>query len=291
MIEAYAFLAMFTVQVLAGSVLFPERAIRSIRGWAREFGSERFTQQYPEVDYDKWVARFANVFRAANFTIALLGLLLLGWLYTVTNHPDWAGAVKMPLVAYIVLQFAPLALFALYGVVRYFKVLVQPSREAKRTATLQRRGLFDFVSPFAVWLAVLTYVGFVVFAIYLDLEVYQNASLSKSCYIAIGVVTGVYALNTFVIYKFLYGRKNPLVTHEGRVHSIGVNVKSAVYGSIAPAWFFILLGVLGQPHLKEWVPFAITLFIVVTWLMSLMGVSSPPRPQSGDLGSSSEVPS
>jgi hypothetical protein len=291
MIEAYAFLAMFMVQILAGSIVFPERVIRSVRRWGHEFSSERFKQLYPEVDYKKSVGRFVTIFRAANIVVAVLGFLLLGWFYTLVRQPDWTGELKMQVVAYIFMQFAPLTLLAVYGVVRGFKQLVQPSQEAKRTACLQRRGLFDFVSPFAVWLAVLSYFVFVVFAVYLDLEVYQNASLSRQCYIAIGAVTAIYAFNAFVIYKYLYGRKNPLVSHEGRVHSIGMNVKGAVYGSIATTCFFSLMGVVGQPHLKEWQPFALSLFLVVTWLLCLMGVSSPPRKPGVDAADSSGVTS
>lgn len=282
MIESYAFLAMFIVQILAGSILFPERVIRRVRRWATESGSERFLQLYPKGDIDKSIRRFVTIFRAANIVAAVLGFLLLGWFYTQDREPDLMGEFKMPLVAYIFVQFAPLALLALYGFMRCFKLLVLPSQEPKRTAILQRRGLFDFVSPFAVGLAALTYVGFVAFAIFLDLEIYGNASLSRQCWIAIAAVSAIYALNAFVIYKQLYGRKNPLQSHEGRVHAIAVNVKGAVYGCIATAWFFSLLGVVGQPHLKGWQPFALSLFLSVTWLLNLMSVSSPPRKPEAD---------
>ena len=39
--------------------------------------------------------------------------------------------------------------------------------EGKRKAILQRRGLFDFVSPFIVFLAVLSYFLFAAFVIYI----------------------------------------------------------------------------------------------------------------------------
>ena len=159
---------------------------------------------------------------------------------------------------YFLLQMSPLALTALYAFVRYHKLLMQPSQESKRKATLQRRGLFDFVSPFVVYFAVLSYFLFVVYGIWLDLYIYDNTSLSRHCLKAIVSVTLVYALNAFVIYKYLYGRKNPLVTHEGRVHTIGVTVKAGVYGSIAIAWFISIFGTLGQPGLQEWRPFALS---------------------------------
>ena len=287
MIEAYAFLAVFTVQILAASILYPAALLKYVRGWARNFGSDRFAQLYPGVDYSRWVARFVTGYRAANIVIAVLGLLLLGWLYTRIQKPDWAGEVTVPAVMYFLLQMSPLALIALYVVVRYHKMLMQPSQESKRKATLQRRGLFDFVSPSVVYLAVLSYFLFVVYGIWLDLYIYDNTSLSKHCLKAIVSVTLVYALNAFVIYKYLYGRKNPLMNHEGRVHTIGVTVKSGVHGSIAIAWFISIFGTLGQPGLQEWRPFALIIFFVATTLLTLRGLTAPPRkPEADGIGSS-----
>ena len=180
MIEAYAFLAMFAVQILVASVLYPARIITYVRGWERDYGSERFTQLYPGIDYNRWVGRFVTGYRAANIGIAVLGLLLLGWLFTRIQQPDWAGEVSTAAMMYFVLQMSPLALTALYTFVRYYKILLQPSQETKRKASLQRRGLFDFVSPFAVYFAVLSYFLFVVYGIWLDLYIYDNTTLSRA---------------------------------------------------------------------------------------------------------------
>jgi hypothetical protein len=281
-IEAYAFLGMFIVQVLAGSILFPERVIRRVRNWEKDSGSERFRQLYPEADVELSIRRLVTIFRAANVVTAVLGFLMLGWFYTQIRQPDSMGELKMPLVGYIFVQFAPLVLLALYSVLHGFKLFFLPSREPRRTAILQRRGLFDFVSPFAVWLAALTYVGFIAFAIFMDLGVYDNAGLSRQFWIAIAAVTAIYALNTFVIYKYLYGRRNPLQSHQGRAHSIAVNVKGSVYSCIAVAWFFSFLAFVGQPHLMGWQPFALSLFLSVTWLINVRGMSAPPRKPETD---------
>jgi NhaP-type Na+/H+ or K+/H+ antiporter len=292
MIEAYAFLAAFAVQILAASVLYPAGIIKYVRGWARDFGSERFEELYPGVDYGRWVQRFVVGYRTANIVITVLGLLLLGWFFSRIQQPDWAGEVRAPAAMYFMLQFSPLALTALYAVVRYHKALMQPSRESKRKATLRRRGLNDFVPPFVVYFAILSYFLFVVYGIWLDLYIYDNTSLSRHCLKALVTVTLVYAVNALIIYKYLYGRKNPLVNHEGRVHTIGATVKGGVYGSIAIAWFVSLFGTLGQPGLEEWRPFALMLFFIATSLLTFMGVTAPPRkPQANEPGTSSEVPS
>jgi hypothetical protein len=287
MIAAYAFLAAFAVQILVVSVLNPARFIRYIRGWVTNFGSERIAQLYPGFDYNRWARLFATRFRAANMIIALVGVSLLWWLFTLIQHPDWGGDVIKLTISYFFLQMSPLILLGVYSVVRYRKMLLQPSQETKRKATLQRRGLFDFVSPFVVFVAVASYLLFIPFAICVDLYVYQNTSLSKYCYQAIAAVTLVYALNAFIVYKRLYGRKSPLVTHEGRTRMIAMTVKSGVYGSIATVWFIVLMSFVTKLELENWRPFAMSIFLAISTLLSLMDATTPSRkPEADGLGSS-----
>jgi hypothetical protein len=265
------------------SILYPTRLIRYVRGWATAFGSERFAQLYRDVDYHKFTERFAIRFRLVNIIIAIFGVLLLGWLSSHILHIDWVDEVTKLTLIYFFLQMSPLILLLLYAVVRYGKVLIQPAREAKRTATLQRRGLFDFVSPTIVIVAALSYLLFVAFAIYLDLYVYGNTSISKYCYRAIGSVTFVYALNALVIYKSLYGKNNPLVTHEGRVHSMGIRVKGSLYSCIVTAWFVSLMGTLGQPQMRTWSPFALSIFLVTTVLLTVADLNAPRKADMNEL--------
>jgi hypothetical protein len=287
MIEAYAFLVAFAAQILAASVLYPAGLIKFVRGWSRDYGSERFARLYPGVDYNRWVERFVIGYLVANIAIVILGLSLLGWFYALIQQPGWTEKVSGKAALYFFVQVSPAALTALYAIVRYHKILRQPSTETRRTAILQRRGLFDFVSPSVVYFAVLSYFLFVGYVIWLDLYVHDNATLSTHCYRAIISVTLVYALNAFVIYKYLYGRKNPLVTHEGRVHTIGVTVKGGIYSSLATAWFISIFGTLGQPGLREWRPFALIVFFVVTMLLVLMSVTAPPhKPEADGVGPS-----
>jgi hypothetical protein len=85
---------------------------------------------------------------------------------------------------------------------RFSKEHKRPVPEAKRTALLQRRGLFDFISPRVVFLAVLSYLLFVAFVIYLQ----QDPVAGFIGRINLGAVTLVYALNAFVLYRVLYGK-------------------------------------------------------------------------------------
>lgn len=289
MIESHAFLAAFLLQILVVSVLNPARLIKHVRGWVANFGSQRFAELYPNFEYRQWADRFATRYRAANFLITVLGVLLLGWLYTLTRRPQWVDEVTKPVLVYYFLQMSPVVLLGLYAVVRYHKVLLQPSQEVKRKAMLQRRGLFDFVSPVAVLVAVFGYFTFVAFAIYLDLVVHRNEVLSRACLGAIGAVTLVYAVNAFIVYKYLYGRRNPLVTHEARLHTIGVRVKGSVYSCIVVVGFISLMGTLARPELREWSPFALSVFFVVITLLGFMDLTAPVRGHEADTLDSNEV--
>jgi hypothetical protein len=106
--------------------------------------------------------------------------------------------------------------------------------------------------------------------------------------INLGAITLVYALQAFVVYAMLYGKKsNPFETHAGRVRTIGLVVKSCVYSCIACVAFVSLnftLGLLGW-HRGE--PFALSVFFVIVALLSLMGMTARPRePEADGLGSS-----
>ena len=174
-------------------------------------------------------------YRALNTGIAVLGLLLLGWLFSYMRRPDWdEGTVQRP--GHCVFPCADVAAaFSLSGsAARFNKLLKRSLPEGKRKAVLQRRGLFDFVSPFVVFLAVLSYFLFAAFVIYIR----QHPFPGFGGLINIGAITLVYALNAFVVYMMLYGKKrNPLETHAGRLHAIGLIVKSSVYSCIVVVVF------------------------------------------------------
>jgi hypothetical protein len=288
MIEAYAFLAMFTLQILAMSVLYPAWFIRYCRRQATIIPAERLAQLYPGVDVSLARERFLTRYRVLNAGIAVLGLLLLGWLFSYMQRPNWDdGPVEVLVTAYFLVQaLLPLGLVIWFGV-RFNRERVGALLEGKRKANLQRRGLFDFISPFVVVVAGVSYLLFAAFVIYLQ----QHPFLGFAGLINIGGVTLVYALNAFVVYAVLYGKKpNPFETHANHVHTIGLVVKSCVYSCIACIVFLSLNMTLVLLDLQRWEPFALSVFFVITALLSLMGMTAPPRkPEADGLGSDGEA--
>jgi hypothetical protein len=269
MIETYGFLAVFTAQVLAMSVLYPARFSRYVRVQANSLPAERLAKLFPGVDLKLSTDRFLTRYRAVNIGIAVLGLLLLGLLFNYMRRLDWNdGPVIALSAAYFMIQMLPL-LFVTWLGFRLSKVHKPSLLEGKRKATLQRRGLFDFISPFVVFLAVLSYFLFVAFVMYFQREPFPGFAL-------IGVLTLTYASQTFVVYRTLYGKKsNPFETHAGHLHKIGLAVKTNVYGCIVCSVFFAFVFSVDLLDLKRWVPLAQSVCLLITTFLVLMSLSTP----------------
>src|SRR5215831_9625772 len=218
MIEVYLFLAMFPVQILGMSVLYPVLLARAIRTGLRNIPAERLAELYPGVDVGQAHERFLARYRAVNTVVAILGLLLLGWFVSYMQRPNWdQGVVGGVGTAYCLLQYSPIVLITWF-VTRFNKVHRRLLPEAKRKATLQRRGLFDVVSPFTVLLVILSYCQFVAFMFYVARHPFPGFG---GPFANIGILSLTYILlGAFVMY-LLYGRKrNPLQTHVDRMRMI-----------------------------------------------------------------------
>lgn len=269
MIEAYAFLAAFTLQVLVMSVLYPTWFMRFVRVQATSIPAERLAQLYPGVDLSLAQQRFLTQYRALTTGVAVLGLLLLVWLVSYVRRPDWDdGPVEVLVTVYFfAAQMLPLGLVVWLGV-RFNKEHKRSVPEGKRKATLERRGLFDFVSPFVVCLAVLGYFLFAAFVIHIQ----QRPFPGFAGLINLGAITLVYAVNAFVVYAMVYGKKgNPFETHAGRLRTIGLAVKSSVYSCIVIVVYLSLNFSLRLLDLDRWEPFALSVFLVISTLLASMG--------------------
>jgi MFS family permease len=259
MIEAYAFLVAFTVQILVISALHP--------AWLTKFARAKGEAQLPGWDR-KYRERYLSLYRAVNLGIAVLGLVLLGWLFSHMRSPDWdVRLVSLLLRGYVVVQILPFVLVSLIGARIKRSALMRSPPEVRRTASLQRRGLFDFVSPLTVFLAVAGYFLFAGFLIYIR----QHTFPGFSGYRPLRAVTLIYVLNAFCVYWLLYRRKRwPLETSAYRMHAVGVQVKIAFYTSIAVIVFLSLNVTLQLLDMQRWVPFAMSVYVVLSMLFTSM---------------------
>jgi hypothetical protein len=121
-----------------------------------------------------------------------------------------------------------------------------------------------------VFLAVLSYLLFAAFVIYLQ----QDPVAGFIGRIYLGAVTLVYALNALVLYRVLYGKKNPFETHADRLRAIGLTVKSSIYSCIVVVVYLSLNFSLRMLDLQRWEPFALSIFFVITVLLASVGFAA-----------------
>lgn len=286
MIEVYLFLAMFSLLIFGMSVWYPVLYARFIRRGLKNFPAERLAELYPGVDVGQAHERFLARYRVANMVVVAVGLLLLGWFIRYTQRPNWdAGAVGGLATAYFLLQCCPILLNTWFAL-KFNKVHRRLPPEAKRKATLQRRGLFDVVSPLTVLLVILAYLQFVAVVFYVARHPFPgfggpflNLSFLSLAYILLGAV---------VLY-LLYGRKkiDPLQKHADRMRIVsGV----ATYY----AWILILTSLQSSfsvaqklVDLQAWGPFAGTVFFLIITVLNLRTMTPPRRqPEAAGFDSS-----
>jgi hypothetical protein len=259
--------------------------MRFVRVKTASMPEEYFTQLFPSVDRHQSTEQFVVRYRLAHAALAVVAALLLGWLVVYMQRPDWDRRwVVFPVVAYFVSQWLPMFFTAIMGI-KHMKALKVFLQHAKRKAVLKRRGLFDFVSPVAVFSAALVYILFVAFVISSQAEV-------VAALVFIGAVTLEYALSALSIYKMLYGRRSdPFETNEGRLHTIGMRVRSSVYISIAIALFMAFAVAVTLLGLDRWMPFALALLLTLITFITFRVFMGGPRALGMDELGSSEVAS
>ncbi|HMB72213.1 MAG TPA: hypothetical protein VKQ06_01480, partial [Gammaproteobacteria bacterium] len=165
MIAEYLFYVVFTIQILVLSALYPRLLLRRARSMMHTWPQARYPQLYPlsvaAID------RILRWYRALNWIIVLVGLLFLAGLYRYMQT-DWDdGPVETLVAVYFFIQIIPVLLSAV--VIGHFnKSLRESFAGTKRTASLQRRRLFDFISPLVVLLTAVLFPLFVLLVVYIQ---------------------------------------------------------------------------------------------------------------------------
>lgn len=273
MIENYLFVAAFVVQILAISVFVPARMIRQVRVDMAKIPAERLAGVFPGVDVNRAYDRFIARYRAANAVVTVAGLLLLVWFLRSAQQPDWdEGRIVGVLTIYFLLQNIPLMVFAGL-VVRFNKAHASSATESKRKAVLQRRGLLDYVSPWMLALAVLSYCQFAAVTLYTTRHPFPGFG---GFFANMGILTLMFVFLGSIVYWMMYGRKKaPLETRESRLQVTRMVVNAYVWMCILiPASMSLTLA-RRMLELDSWVPLSTSLFFLILSLISFPARRAP----------------
>jgi hypothetical protein len=276
----YAFIAVFTAQILILSVLGPVKLVGFLRAQIARFVAERAAA------VDAWAAarvdRRLRLLGLMGMGTGVVGLLLLVGMIRYMLRPDWTdGPLEAVVPAYFALQVLPLFL-ALVTAGRFHEVLKRSLPTEKRKAILEPRGLFDFVSRSAVSLAALAYFLFVAFLLYLEQHPFPGFA---GFFTNVAAITLVYAVMAIGICVTLRTRgSTPLQAHEGRMRSVGLAVRICVYSCILYVASLTLNFTLVLLDLQRWEPSLVSVVLVVLALLSLAAAREQLRiPQVNNL--------
>jgi hypothetical protein len=268
MLEVYSFAAMFAAQILILSILFPARLTRQLRAEVARYTADGLPQLH-------FVGGKLVFYRWLNTAIALLGLALLGGLFRYMQQPDWDdGPVETLAGVYAMVQFLPFCVAAWWGA-DFNKQIRNAFKNEKRTATLQRRELFDFVSPFVVFLWLLAYPLFLALVFYVQQDPFPGFA---GPVVNVGFITALYALTALCVYWCLYGMKTiPLQTNEDRLRQIEMLVRILIYSCLSCVVFLSLNFTLVLQDMQRFEPAALSLYFVLCAVMLFTALCSRPR--------------
>ena len=280
MIEIYALLAALLVQILVVSVLHSAWVCRYfLQKFEIRSADERYARLFPGWDRTR-MERFLARFRAANIAVAVLGVVPLFLLFDLLQSPDWDIWWARRIVSfYFLAQILPMMGLVVNRLLVHRKASRLAPPEPKRTATLQRRTLFDFVSPATVFLAILTYVlGAALSLYFLEYPVPEISHPLRP----LAATTQSYVVCGLTIYWILYGKKtSPLETRAERMFEAAFGIRvmfTILIALVVFTWLNLGLEVL---HVERWIPFSASIFqVAMILIMSRSLVVAPRLPET-----------
>ena len=244
MTNHFLFHAVFLGQILLISFYYPRQLLGKMG-----FVLENYPQdQYPKL-YTKPAEHYRKAqksFRILNRAILIAGLVLLAVLVNYPRSGEWDKAIA---TWYFLLQFFPFLLLDIKSF-KEFRRMRKANTRGTRTAVLQRRGLFNFVSPALFAIAIITYVAY----IFLIVHINQFDYPWFGGYTNIVAVTLLNLFFAGIVLWHVYGKKlNPHQAHEDRLQQTEIIAKALVFTSIAATLFIsisIVLSALDLRHLQ-----------------------------------------
>ena len=248
------FYTVFLSQVVLISFYFPRVVLSRLRYVVETYPPSDYPRLYP-VPMDV-VERAQRNYRYMNLLALLAGLALvvIGVYSPSEDMLNWDSISVLGI--YFLLQYSPMIIAATAGFT-YFNLMRKTDSRSTRTAQLQRRRLFDFVSPTIVGTAIFAYFAFVLFIIYIrQFEFPWFGGYSN--------IFGMTAVNVFfaaMIVRTLYGKKkDPYQAYEDRMRQIELVLKILFLSSIMATLFITIAVTLHAFELQHLIPVSLSLY-------------------------------
>ncbi|MFC4347144.1 hypothetical protein ACFO5Q_04740 [Kordiimonas lipolytica] len=241
--------AVFLGQIYLISHYFPARFIARVRYVIDNFPVADYPKLFPNAgpNFKENMTGKLKLFRVVNNVIAVIGLVILFSMLARGYRPDPKGGDEIFVMFYFFLQVIPFIVASITEHAQY-KAMRGAFTEARRTADLRPRHLFDFVSPAAVFAALACYGAWLIY--YLSVKGWDQP-WGEEVYISVGMTTAMNLAYAFVIARFIYGKKlDPYQASKDHLKTVEAVTKVLVYSSIGISLFHII-SVAADEHALE----------------------------------------
>ncbi|MEX0297934.1 MAG: hypothetical protein AB3N28_02605 [Kordiimonas sp.] len=244
------FYVVFLSQIFLLSIYYPGKIRRRVTYILEQFPVSEYPKLYPS-NYDQRKANTGSnklrVFMGINYTIALVGLLVLAMMMKSGYRPAPEGGDEIFVMLYFFLQSFPL-FYAELKEYKYHKAIRENYTAKTRTAELKPRRLFDFVSPIGLGAAVILFTTMMILYISSrDFSVQPNIEI----YATIIGMTGAQVMFAAIVASHLYGKKiNPYMSYEDQLTQIKVVANIMLFASIGASVFMTVTHLVDEYSLE-----------------------------------------
>lgn len=232
------FQTMLFFQILIVSLLIPTLIMKKLKNTFEHYPPAQYPRLYPtSIAYYQ---RKQNLFLYTNYFI--FGTSIVLWILGVFYFPQTMQKViswnnNSFITFYFLMQFLPVILILGREELKQYKRMREADDHPVRKASFYRRTLLDYISLPLVILALLSYLGFILFIEYFK---QFNYSWFGGYWNIVGI-TFMNVVNVSVIIWYLYGKKlNPHQTDNARFHETKSVINLIVAVSIFATLFVVL---------------------------------------------------
>ena len=255
------FFIVFLAQIIFLSIYFPMKIIKRVKRVIKDYPAAQYPKLYAKsVDYYELGLK---IYQFINILILAIGFAVLAFL--VVKDREVVEPIEGVFVLfYFMLQMSPFMLMELSSF-SYFKQMRKLNLKKVKTADLQPRHLFDFISYQMIVFAVISNLLCITVVAYLDGFKIEWGSDTVVLFITLLLANLLYAL---IIRLNISGKKiNPLQSASDRLKQTKTVVNTLVTMSIIQSLFVMLIQVMDYYHLDFYRSTFISLFLqLIAWI-------------------------
>ena len=263
MSELTLFYVAFIIQILLLSIYFPRRILSRMRYVMTNYPESTHPKLYPQsINVVEKLRRNYFVMNAFN---VCLGLLILFFIYKGSLIGE-EGVNPMLPWAYFMIQMLA-SMYLEFKGFKFAKMMKRADTRRNKSADLQPRKFFDYMSPMLFVAVLAAYIASVGFVFYLEENPtnFPNTALLLSLILLVG-----YVVFFTVISWMVYGKKcDPYQSQKDRVRTTKLAIQTQGYVLIAVASFLSFSAANKVYQFNGIMPVAMSVYLQILVVISM----------------------